>query len=139
MHSVDTTDLPRILSATQRQRIQSMSLEWLEPAGQPVSHDTHFALINRYNRESAYRHLGLKAGQAFETTSQEYDYFLEVLPPMAMTSGSFACGEMTTASLVDSYHRLEDRFFCVTIEWHGRHSLYPAWAGLLDTIMEPKG
>lgn len=120
------------------QKLDPLQLEWLRPVGRPVPRETAFELINRYSARSPFAAQGYQAGQVFETSEDLYMYFLEVLPPLMMTSGSFACGEMTTDRLVDSYHLIAGRAFCVTIEWSGRRSLSVAWSALIAFLEETR-
>lgn len=120
------------------QKPEPFELVWLRPAGRPVPRETAFELINRYSPQSPFAAQGYEAGQVFETAEDLHTYFLEVVPPLMMTSGSFACGEMTTDRLVDSYHLIEGRAFCVTIEWSGRRSLSEAWSALIAFLEETR-
>ena len=117
---------------------EPFELEWLRPAGRPVPRETAVELINRYSAQSPFAAQGYEAGQVFETTEDLYTHFLEAVPPLMMTSGSFACGEMTPDRLVDSYHLINGRAFCVTIEWAGRKSLAQAWSALITFLEETR-
>jgi hypothetical protein len=88
--------------------------------------ETCFALLNRYQRDSAFAGLGLVPGQWFEITEEEYWYFLEVLPPLDMTGGAFAMSEFTSMNLTESFYRIGDRYFCCLLDWQGRGSLVEA-------------
>lgn len=84
-----------------------------------------FALINRYSPQmqtyeggmvdNPHHALGLKPGQFFEVSGEEYWYFLEVLPPLAMTSAGFAMSEFTMGNLTNAFLTIGQQFYCVTI------------------------
>ncbi|WP_393929937.1 hypothetical protein [Yoonia sp. R2-816] len=97
-----------------------------------------FALIDRDSTTSPYAAHGFRAGQAFETTEDLYTYFREVAPPLIKTAGSFACGVITMDRLIDSYHLIQERAFCVTIEWDGKQSLAAASPALITFLEKPR-
>lgn len=60
---------------------------------------TCFALLNRPASER-------KPGDWWEITEDDYWYFLEVLPPLAMTGGSFSMSEFTDGDMTHSFHKI---------------------------------
>ncbi len=90
-----------------------------------ATRDECFALINRYSPQmqtyeggmvdNPHHALGLKAGQFFEINPEEYWYFLEVLPPLAMTSAGFAMSEFTIGNLTNAFLIIGKHFYCMTI------------------------
>lgn len=84
-----------------------------------------FTLINRNTEkiqtyegpwiENPHHGLGYEAGQFFEITREEYDYFLNVLPPMAMTSAGYVMSEYTTGNHTEAFLEIGKRFYCMTI------------------------
>lgn len=84
-----------------------------------------FALINRMSPQvQTYKGppvgnpqyiLGYEAGQFFEINREEYDYFLNVLPPLEMTSAGFAMSEFSTGNHTEAYLAIDERLFCMTI------------------------
>ncbi len=84
-----------------------------------------FSLINRYSPkmqtyegptiENPYHRHGFEAGQFFEIREEEYWYFLEVLPPLAMTPAGFAMSEFTTGNLTNAFLHINDSYYCATI------------------------
>lgn len=90
-----------------------------------ASRDECFALINRYSPtmqtyegswlDNPHHALGFRAGQVFEISQEEYWYFLEVLPPLAMTSAGFAMSEFTMGNLTNAFFHIGGQFFCMTI------------------------
>lgn len=84
-----------------------------------------FTLINRYSPqmqtyegptiENPYHRHGFEAGQFFEIREEEYWYFLEVLPPLAMTLAGFAMSEFTTGNLTNAFFKINGGYYCMTI------------------------
>lgn len=138
MYVVDDSDLEDCLGPRHAKCLPPLELSWIAPIRTQVSWEGSFELIKRYSRDSPCGSLGYQAGQAFQTTPEVFDHFLEAVPPLCMASGSFACGEMTTERLVDSYHKAEGRTFCVTVEWQGRDTLHQAWAAIMKSLVEAR-
>lgn len=75
-----------------------------------ADHDQTFALINR-----GYEPDQRSAGQYFETTSEMFQYFRDVLPPMDYTADGFSMCEYATGTLTDAFVRAGGQFYCLCI------------------------
>ena len=86
---------------------------------------TCFQLLNRLqertqNLDGSWtenpHHGPIEAGQWFEIEGAEYDYFLNLLPPLVFDGCAFAMSEYKTFDLTDAFFDLSGRFFCVTVD-----------------------
>jgi hypothetical protein len=109
--------------------------------GRVADRKTFFELLNRrqkqvQNEDGSMRdnphHTGQKnVGEFFEIMEEEYDYMLNVLPPMGWVGGSFAMMEFDYGNRTESYHQFPgngkgDRFFCMLIEYTRPESVQEA-------------
>jgi len=131
MYITDDTDIEEALGSLGK-TAQAPSLERIHDG--IADYDTTFALINRYERDSAHKALGFRAGQWFETTEEVYWYFLECLPPLHMTSGGFVVSECTMHGLYESFMDIDGRYYCAVVEWNDRQSFSALWTALLSEV-----
>jgi hypothetical protein len=80
-------------------------------------------LLNRYSADSPFREHGLRAGHWFETTEDDYLYFLNCMPPLCMTRDFFVMCECVADNLYNAFFKIDDRFFCLMISWQGPQAL----------------
>lgn len=65
--------------------------------------------------ENPHHGLGYEVGQFFEIRREEYDYFLNVLPPMAMNSAGFVMSEFTAGNHTEAFLEIDRKLYCMTI------------------------
>lgn len=75
-----------------------------------AGHDLSYMLINR-----GYAADTRSAGQWFETTTEIYNEFLNILPPLDFTADGFSMSEYATGTLTDAFVRHGGRFFYLSI------------------------
>lgn len=85
-----------------------------------------YALFNRYSGQPfEARTEDLYEGDYWEVSAQQYNYFLEILPPYTYSSGYFAMCEATTGDIRTTFVRVQDegkeRYFAASIKV-GKHS-----------------
>ena len=129
MYLEDDTDLDAVLTRTDAPIPQ---LERIYPG--LASRSATFELLGRYSPGNAYARLGHRAGQWFEVSEDIYRHFLEVLPPLYMTSGGFVMGECTRDNLYDCFFEIRGRFYCATLAWSGPRSFAALWTALLGAV-----
>lgn len=81
-----------------------------------ASRETHFILLND-RPPSDVPHFGEARGKWYEgkwweIRQEEYQYFLEILPPLHMQDGFFALCEFTTGNVTSAFFKIKDRYFC---------------------------
>ena len=90
--------------------------EFRRMAEAKVDHDRHFKLLNTYPslpngerdwswNEDFYR------GKWWEIEKEEWEYFLNVLPPIRWTADWFAMSELQIGSITGGYFRIGKRYF----------------------------
>ena len=82
---------------------------------EPVSREEHFLRLNAWRdtpewKAGAYDFNQL-VGQRWEVTREIYWEFLEVLPPVGMSGGSFYMSEALTGNIRSKYIEEGDRYF----------------------------
>ena len=60
---------------------------------------------------------GLKA----EITEQEFNYFLNILPPLNWCDNSFILSETLTSNLYLKFSNSEDKYFCEVVRYNLNH------------------
>lgn len=98
----------------------------------------HFNLLNRYQAGNPYADKGFRAGQFWQIGEAEYWHFLNLLPPMAYSAGSFAMSEFSRENLTESYHLIGDCYYCMTIEYLGPESVKQARAAIANATAADK-
>jgi hypothetical protein len=81
-----------------------------------------FELINRGYTPDVFR-----AGDFFEIDADEFDYFLECLPPLDWRHGGFSMCEFSTGDLTNAFFKRGGRYYCLTIERKSAAD-FDAWA-----------
>lgn len=99
-----------------------------------ADHETTFALLNRYGATSPFAHLGIRAGQWFETTEDHYWHFLECMPPLHMHSNGFIVCECVTGDLYTGFITIDERFFCITTRWQGPKAFDDLGRSLINEV-----
>ena len=77
-----------------------------------------FELLNRHNGAPWDKPDSLWLGEWWEIEEEEYNYFLECLPPMGWSSYGFAMSEFTSGNITSGFFNTAGRWFTMSIDWH---------------------
>ena len=81
------------------------------------THLATFGLLNRHSGPPYPKPDSLWAWEWWEIESVSFDYFLDVLPPLAMPRGGFVMCEFTSGNITSAFFKLEGRFFHCALDW----------------------
>ena len=65
-------------------------------------------------------------GDRWEITEDIYDEFLNMLPPMGWSDGTFYMSEFTFSNITAKFSREGDRYYCEHARYPARAAVYPA-------------
>jgi hypothetical protein len=77
-----------------------------------------FLLLNRHSGGG----IGIKpdnlwAWEWWEIEAASFDYFLDILPPLAMPRGGFVMCEFTSGNITSAFFKICGRFFHCSLDW----------------------